>query len=64
MTVKPNKNLNIQIDDEEIDDDEMGVNISPAKSMGNSLFSPNRANIQSNVPSSLSNKINPGGRMS
>lgn len=45
MTIKPSKNLNIDIDDDEIDDDEMGVNISPAKSMGNSLFSPNRANI-------------------
>jgi hypothetical protein len=55
--------LILHIEDDEIDDDALGVNISPAKSMGNSLFSPNRANIQSNVVSSLSNKINPG-RMS
>ena len=64
ITIKPSKHLNIEINDDEIYDDEMGVSISPAKSMDNSLFSPNRANIQSNIPSSLSNKTNPGGILS
>ena len=45
--LKPNKNLTLNLDEESMDeDDKMGINISPAKSIGrNSLFSPNRANI-------------------